>query len=156
LPSRVVGLYDAIASDFGSTIDAKNPHWPECNALMPIPARPIASTDGVAQGRAGEAGFPPLPCPGFPSGRRNKACSAHPPSPKRNGGLDTMSRPSPVICGYWTKAIALPRMPGIPLLFSSQAAIALWRSPKGRVPRRRFASRWWNHHHPARGCKSNA
>jgi hypothetical protein len=33
--------------------------------------------------------------------------------PKRNGGLGTLPRLSPVICWYWTKAIALPRVPGI-------------------------------------------
>jgi hypothetical protein len=32
-------------------------------------------------------------------------------SPQRNGGLGALPRPSPVICGYWTKAIALPRVP---------------------------------------------
>jgi hypothetical protein len=32
-------------------------------------------------------------------------------APKRNGGLSALPRPSPVICGYWTKAIALPRVP---------------------------------------------
>ena len=32
-------------------------------------------------------------------------------APKHNGGLSALPRPSPVICGYWTKAIALPRVP---------------------------------------------
>jgi hypothetical protein len=34
-------------------------------------------------------------------------------APKRNNGLGALPRPLPVICGYWTKAIALPRVPGI-------------------------------------------
>jgi len=53
--------------------------------------------------------------------------------PKNNNGLGAMPRPLRVICGYWTKAIALPRVPGIFTSFKFRAAFALWRYPLSRA-----------------------
>jgi len=64
--------------------------------------------------------------------------------PKRNGGLGALPRPSPVICWYWTKAIALPRVPGrlhIGIVASSRPLV--WRYPLRRAPRRLHESRKW-------------
>ena len=44
-----------------------------------------------------------------------------------------MPRPSPVICWYWTKAIALLRGPGAHSPLRSLVAIRLWRYPLSRA-----------------------
>jgi hypothetical protein len=48
-----------------------------------------------------------------------------------------LPRPSPVNCGYWTKAIALPRLPGIFTYATFPGVIALWRYPEAGLLRRR-------------------
>jgi hypothetical protein len=55
-----------------------------------------------------------------------------------------LPRPSPVICWYWTKAIALPRVPGrlhIGIVASSRPLVG--RYPLRRAPRRLGKSHKW-------------
>jgi hypothetical protein len=77
-------------------------------------------------------------------------------APKRNGGLSALPRPSPVICGYWTKAIALPRLPKqfhFRILASPRPLAG--RNPLRRAPWRLAAShKRMNRHlaHRIEGC----
>jgi hypothetical protein len=78
------------------------------------------------------------------------------PASKRNGGLGALPRPSPVICGYWTKAIALPREPKrLHFRIHASPRPVVGRNPLRRAPWRLAASHLWKNRHLAHrieGC----